>query len=270
MNKITNKDIDFPKCLKNATLYFKGNRSLINNTLVTITGSRGADKEGLLNAKKFAKELIENKVIPVTGFATGIEKAVAECGNVICILPCGLNSCYPKSHFNLYKEVLKNDGLLLSLEEPDASAAKWTFHRRNKLLAEISSGFVVIQAKKTSNTLKTAKLSKKVYTLPGGIDNPLYEGNNLLLKEGATAVTSSLDILEKLGIKAVQKNEDTVYNLTNFQKNILNIIDGETHFEDIIYKLNTTLPEVLECLSTLEVMGLAEETKPCIYRKTRR
>ena len=269
---ITKNDPDFPKCLRNETLYFLGNRSLLKNRLFTITGTKDSDREGISNAKNFATELIKNNVTPVTGFAPGIEKAVADCGECICILPCGLSpSCvYPKVHQSLYKEVLENGGLLLSLETPDTKAAKWTFPKRNKLLAQIGEGVLVVQAGESSDTIRFSKWGRRVYTIPGSISNVRYAGNNILLKTGAKAATSPCDILEDLGINKKETIENTECELTELQQTVLKCLDGESHFEQIMAKTGLILPEVIETVTGLELLGMAEEIKPCIYRKIRR
>ena len=263
---------DYPSCLEGETLYCLGNRELLSGRLITVTGAKDADNEGVSNAKKFTRELIEGGLTPVTGFAPGIEKAVAECGKCICILPCGLDeeSVYPKAHLDLRNKVLENGGLLLSLEAPGTKGADWTFVKRNKLLAEISEGLVIVQAGEKSNTLKILKSSKKVYTVPGSINNIRYGGNNILLRDGAKAVMSPGDILEDFGINTEEKIENTMYDLSDIQEKVLESLEGEMHFEEIVYKTGLSLPQVLESITMLEIMGLAEETNPCTYRKIRR
>lgn len=272
IGKILPKDDDYPSCLKGETLYYAGNRGLLSGILVTVTGTKNADVEGIKNAKAFAEELINAGLTPVTGFATGIEKAVAETGKCICILPCGLEKSvvYPKGHFNLYNSVIEKGGLLLSLEEPNAIAARWTFSKRNDFLAKISAAFLVVQAGEKSTTVKTAEKAEKVYTIPGSITNERYGGNNLLLKKGAKAVTSPSDILEDFGIIKEKTIENTECSLPEKAERILKLLEREMHLEEIMLKAELTMPEVSEGISDLEIYGLVQEVKPCVYAKIRR
>jgi len=173
---------------------------------VAIVGSRAASRPGLARARAWSRRLTERGVAVLSGLARGIDGAAhegaLEAGPTWGILGSGLARPYPKEHAGLMDRMVAAGGGVLSPFPPEAEPLKWHFPRRNLLLAVWTAGVLVIEAKLRSGSLVTARLSleqgREVWACPGAPEDPLAEGPNHLLRDGARMCRSPEDLLEDL------------------------------------------------------------------------
>ena len=189
-------------------IYMDGDLSLLKIPMIAIVGSRKASVEGLENAATFAKELSRAGLLIVSGLARGIDGAAHQATlklgpkhSTIAVCGAGVDVIYPKEHLDLAKNIRKQ-GLLVSELPLGAPPKSSHFPRRNRLIAALSIGVVVIEAAERSGSLITAKLAvelgREVFALPGSIQCPLSSGCNLLIQQGAKLVRNPQDVLEEL------------------------------------------------------------------------
>ena len=187
-------------------LYIKGNIELLEMPMIAIVGSRTASAEGLLNAALFAKELSRAGALIVSGLAKGVDgEAHRACLRshrpTVAVFGTGIDIIYPGEHLELAGGISKQ-GLLLS-ELPLGSGPKaFHFPRRNRIIAALALGVLVIEAAERSGSLITARLAadlgREVFALPGSIHKPLSKGCNLLIQQGAKLVREPSEVLEEL------------------------------------------------------------------------
>lgn len=211
--RIDRKNADYPRRLQDLydppdSLYIYGDASLLKKPMIAIVGSRNASPEGLKNARYLAQGLARAGALIVSGMAMGIDSAahhaVIELGSghfTAAILGTGLDIVYPRQNINLSRAI-GQQGLLIS-ELPMGTGPKaWHFPRRNRIIAALSHGVVVVEAAKRSGSLITARLAaelgREVFALPGPISNPNSIGCHLLIQQGAKLAFRTSDILEEL------------------------------------------------------------------------
>ncbi len=211
--RIDRKSADYPRRLQDLydppdSLYIYGDASLLKKPMIAIVGSRNASPEGLKNARYLAQGLARAGALIVSGMAMGIDSAahhaVIELGSghfTGAILGTGLDIVYPRQNINLSRAI-GQQGLLIS-ELPMGTGPKaWHFPRRNRIIAALSHGVVVVEAAKRSGSLITARLAaelgREVFALPGPISNPNSIGCHLLIQQGAKLAFRTSDILEEL------------------------------------------------------------------------
>ncbi|MBT9258472.1 MAG: DNA-protecting protein DprA [Clostridiales bacterium] len=170
---------------------------------VTLVGARRSDPSTLERARRWARRLAEEGVVVVSGLARGVDGAchrgaLEGGGRTVALLGSGLGCIYPPEHEEL-AEAIAQRGALLSEFPYGMKPRPFHFPFRNRLLAAFSPLTVVVQAGAQSGALHTAEyaqsLGRGVAALPGPVEDPLYEGSNRLLQEGAHPVTSVEDIL---------------------------------------------------------------------------
>ncbi len=211
--RIDRKSTDYPRRLQDLydppdSLYIYGDASLLKKPMIAIVGSRNASPEGLKNARYLAQGLARAGALIVSGMAMGIDSAahhaVIELGSghfTAAILGTGLDIVYPRQNINLSRAI-GQQGLLIS-ELPMGTGPKaWHFPRRNRIIAALSHGVVVVEAAKRSGSLITARLAaelgREVFALPGPLSNPNSIGCHLLIQQGAKLAFRTSDILEEL------------------------------------------------------------------------
>lgn len=175
---IENKN--YPNQLKKITnppkkLYVEGNINNLNSNCISVVGSRCCTEYGKKWCEKFVEELIKYDVTIVSGLAIGIDTiahktAVELGGNTIAVLPCGLNNIYPRKNVNLYNKIIKNGGTAITEYTEFTEAQSKYFLKRNRIVAGLSIGVLVIEAAYRSGTSVTAKFAveqeKNVYCIP--------------------------------------------------------------------------------------------------------
>ena len=190
------------------SLYIYGDANLLKKPMIAIVGSRNASPDGLKNARNLARGLAKAGALIVSGMALGIDsavhRAVIELGAghfTAAILGTGIDLVYPRQNISLY-QAIGRQGLLVS-ELPIGTGPKaWHFPRRNRIIAALALGVVVIEAAERSGSLITARLAaelgREVFALPGSICNPNSIGCHLLIQQGAKLIFRPSDVLEEL------------------------------------------------------------------------
>lgn len=217
---ITLADPDYPQALLEShdpplLLYAKGNKQLLNVPSLAIVGARSSTQVGNENAFAFAQHLSEVGWSIVSGLATGID-AAAHAGSLaaqnpnastIAVLGTGLDIIYPARNRDLAHQIAQA-GLLLSEFPLGTRALPHHFPQRNRLVAGLATGVLVVEAALKSGSLITARqaleLGREVFAIPGSIHSPLSRGCHQLIRQGAKLVESAEHIQEELSHKQPQ------------------------------------------------------------------
>ena len=257
---------DYPEALKAAdppiVLYGVGRRELLKERKFCIVGSRltppWAAKRG-----QALSERLSGRFAIVTGLAEGGDLAAIRgalpSGKLICVLPHGLDECYPAAHAS-YKEEIRKKGLLLSEYLPAEKTKKYNFAARNRILAGLSEGVLVLSAGKRSGALMTAgyaaEFGRDVFAFPYSLGTAQGEGCNELIKHGAYLCTGEEDVFECYGMAPQSKPQ---VPLSEEEARVLDVLqDGEEqHAAIIAERAGLQIYEITAVLSALELKGLA-------------
>jgi DNA processing protein len=189
-----------------AMLYTKGNLAVLKEPQVAIVGSRNASHEALALAQAFAKELAVSGITVTSGMALGIDGqahcgAIAGGGDTCAVLGSGVDVIYPARHKSL-AENIEAQGVLVSEYLPASQPRPGHFPKRNRIIAGLSCGVLVVEAALKSGSLITARLAmeynREVFAIPGSIHNPRARGCHWLIRQGAVLVETVADMLTEL------------------------------------------------------------------------
>lgn len=191
-------------------LYGIGAPELLGTLSIAVVGSRSPTRQGADHARSFAAHLSHAGLCIVSGLAQGIDGAAHEGalegpGRTIAVVGTGLDRVYPARHRELARRIAA-EGLLLSEYALGTPPLPANFPRRNRLIAGLSLGTLVVEAALQSGSLITARLAleqgREVFAIPGSIHSPQSRGCHALLKQGAKLVETAQDILEELHLPA--------------------------------------------------------------------
>jgi DNA processing protein len=187
-----------------ALLCAKGNLGLAELEAVAIVGARNASAGGRKFARQLSAELSEEGYLVVSGLARGIDTAAHEAathGQTAAVIAGGIDNIYPPENADLQKLIGEN-GLLLTEMLPGVVPRAELFPRRNRIISGMSRAIIVVEAALRSGSLITARLAgeqgRDVFAVPGSPLDPRAEGTNKLIKEGATLLTDSAEVIESL------------------------------------------------------------------------
>lgn len=185
-------------------LIMRGRADVVIRNTVSIVGSRNASALGRSFARQLAQEVGEASYTIASGLARGIDAAAHEAAlatGTLAVLAGGIDQVYPSEHRKLY-EAICEQGAVLSEMPFGWQAQARDFPRRNRIIAGVALGVVVVEAAERSGSLITARLAtengREVFAVPGSPLDPRAAGTNALLKDGATIATNSHDIIEQL------------------------------------------------------------------------
>lgn len=194
-------------------VYARGSLAALQPAAVAIVGSRRASHEGLRNAQALAEALARRGIIVTSGLAEGIDAAAhqgalegapAGQASTIAVTGAGIDRIYPAHHLPLARRMLEQGGLVLSEQPLGSAPVRANFPRRNRMIAALSRGTLVVEAALRSGSLITARqaaeLGREVMAVPGSIHNPLSHGCHHLIRDGATLIETVDDILQALGM----------------------------------------------------------------------
>jgi DNA processing protein len=182
----------------------RGHAGVLSMPMVAIVGSRNASAAGVKITQRLTQGLCENGFAIVSGLARGIDAAAHRASlatGTIAVLAGGQDKIYPPEHIELLDALLPN-GLAVSEMPLGWEPRGRDFPRRNRLISGLSLGVVIVEAAKRSGSLITARLAneqgREVFAVPGSPLDPRAEGTNGLIKQGATPVTETADIVAVL------------------------------------------------------------------------
>ena len=262
---LTIKSEHYPKGLKEIelkplVLYAKGNLALLKNDAFAIVGSRKSLPLSLSIAKDYATTLSKHFTL-VTGIAEGVDREVIKATlsttkNIISVIAGGFDNVYPSTNVDLFEKVA-SEGLVLSEYPPMVAPRPYYFPIRNRIIAGLSKGVLVVSAGKKSGTLYTAEYaceySRDLFAVPYSVGVASGEGSNDLIKRGAILTDKVDDILE---FYSLDSNEN-IDEFTKEEKEILKALSsGAMHIEKLSSALNKSAHEMIATLSILEIKGV--------------
>ncbi len=269
-------------------LFVKGNLDFIHDFPIAVVGSRSMTEYGQMATDLIVSQLVSVGAQIISGGMYGIDtQAHQSClkygGPTVCVLGYGFDYAYPETHQLFFEELLQQGGTILTEFAPTVSPKPGNFPRRNRIVAGMSLGTVVIEAAKKSGSQITARLAaeygREVFAVPGSITNPYTEGTKILINEGAKLVSSATDILEELhqhytslpvfdshkNVLSLPTKNDQIEqkNLPEFSsdhhKQLFVILKSQSHTTDeLCQMLQLPFVQLSPLLTELELEGLIE------------
>lgn len=279
---VTLNEDRYPSRLRNISsppyaLFYKGKLPEEEKKAMAIVGARECSMYGREMAKSYAEELARADVQIVSGMARGIDSegqwaALKAGGTSYAVLGCGVDICYPREEFALYRELEKNGGILSEFPM-GTEPMKAHFPARNRIISGLSDSVLVIEAKEKSGSLITADMAleqgKDVFALPGPVTSKLSEGCHSLIRQGAGILISPKELLLELGISSktefknltenknvLESEENIVYSCLNFQPMSPDLISAVTKLP---------IRTVIDKLISLELKGYIREVSKNNY-----
>jgi DNA processing protein len=247
---------------------------------LAVVGSRKYSEYGKAICEKLIEGLSGYSITIVSGLALGIDsighKAALKAGLPTIAIPgSGLSEkvLYPSSHRNLAKEIIENGGCLISEFDDDHEAYPHDFPRRNRIVAGMSHATLIIEAELQSGTLITSKLAteynRDVLTVPNSIFSKTSEGPHMLLRLGATPITSSADIISALGLTPHDNlfEKRDYKNCSTDEHEIISLLSEPRSRDEIIRLIGKPVYATQTVLATMEIKGLIEESMGELHLK---
>lgn len=273
---------DPPKCL-----YVDGDPMALWQPAIAIVGSRSPTAGGNDSASSFARLFAASGLIVVSGLALGIDAAAHRgaltSGRTVAVLGTGPDVVYPRAHRDLHGQIART-GALVSEYPPGTVARPGQFPRRNRIVAGLALGVLVVEASLRSGSLITARLAaeqgREVFAIPGSIHNPLARGCHQLIRQGAKLVETADEVLAELkpmatelGL-AIQQRLDLAHPSTPpvatdpKEAHLLNVLGFDpTSIEALIDRTQMPLAELSAMLLKLELDGQIESFRGARYAR---
>jgi len=263
-------------------LYVHGDASILNGPSISIVGTRRPTLYGSQMAERLGRDLAAKGLTIVSGLARGIDAiahtgATAVGGRAIGVIGTGIDVCYPKENKKLYAKVLER-GAIISELPTGSHPAPENFPVRNRIIAGMPHGVVLVEGKQHSGSLITARLAmefgREVYAVPGNVTQEVSFAPNQLIKQGAKLVTSADDVIEELPtpiraalvqaevVESAQRNLWAEESLNPSAKKIYELLNAEetVPIDELVEKSGLNSSEVLATLFDLEMKGMIRQS----------
>lgn len=281
---ITPFETEYPARLKQIYdypmgLYVKGELPPEHAPTVAVVGARGCSDYGRQMARHISGILALEGISIISGLALGTDGAAHQGAldkgcKTYGVLGCGINICYPSSHFRLYECMTKCGGVI-SEYGPGISPQARNFPMRNRIISGMSDVVLVVEAREKSGSLITAELGleqgREIFALPGRICDDLSSGCNRLIQHGASILVTPYDIMEYLGLKRekrlkIHKNNENL--LAKPEKMVYSCLDLQAkHLEEIVQASGISVTDCMGILLELELKGFVRRTNGQYYGK---
>ena len=275
------RDPAYPSRLKEIfdpppVLYVRGTLIPEDEWSVTVVGTRSPTAYGREVTQRLVGDLGRNRITVVSGLARGIDSTAHQAaldsgGRTIAVQACGLDMVYPAAHTGLARRIIEQ-GALVSDYPLGTKPRSEYFPRRNRILAGLTPGTLVVEAGDRSGALITARFAadegREVMCVPGSILSPPSRGVNRWIQEGAKAVLDVTDILEELNLQvtAQQMELPVMIPTDDTESAVLRHISPEpTHIDVIRRNAGMSIDTVSSALAMLELKGLVRQAGPMNY-----
>jgi DNA processing protein len=275
-------------------LYLRGQLRPEDESCVTVVGTRQITAYGRETTIRLVTDLVRNGVTIISGLARGVDAIAHQAaldagGRTIAVQPCGLDLVYPQSHASLARKIAERGAVLSDYPLGTAPKPEY-FPRRNRILAGLSPGTLVVEAPEKSGALITtafaAEEGREVFAVPGSILSPASKGVNRLIQDGAKAVLNANDVLEELhlhalrppaaaearGARATAVEKPPAAKATDraapqgYQAYLLKHLSAEpTHVDELRRLSGLPIAEVTSALSLMELNGVARHVGAMHY-----
>lgn len=267
---IGRRDDEYPALLGEvpeppARLWLAG-KTLEPAPALAVVGTRRATRYGLDAAFWLAGELARSGVTIVSGLAKGIDGAahrgaLAAGGRTVAVLGCGLDICYPARHRELFDQIA-GCGTLVSEYQPGTRPLPHHFPVRNRILAGMSVGVVLVEAPVAGGAMITARLAlefgREVFAVPGAVHSPVSLGPHLLIRDGARLAASPDQILEDLGMLRGPSADLQEPELNPDEARVMAVLEAEPLLLDMIARrAGMPVSSTAAVLVKLEMLALA-------------
>ena len=263
-------------------LYVRGNEQVLNRYTISIVGTRRPTPYGNQIAERLARDLAEHGLIVASGLARGIDSSahrgacVASRGGTIGVLGSGIDVVYPKENRKLFEEVEKRGAIITEFPMGTYPAPE-NFPVRNRMVAGMALGVIVVQGAQYSGSLITSRLAmefgREVYGVPGNVTEPVSFAPNQLIKQGAKLVAGWEDVVEELPteiraelfpVEATSQEERASLfeaNLSPIEKRLFDLIRIEEpiHVDELVETTGLSSSETLAALCEMEMRGIIRQ-----------
>lgn len=267
------KKIDNPPFI----LYVKGAIKPEDELSIAVVGTRKMTGYGGQVTESLVTELVGAKMTIVSGLARGIDSmahkaALKAEGRTIGVLACGLDIVYPPENVSLVKEIIDDNGAVISEFPLGMQPMPGSFPARNRIISGLALGTVVIEAPQRSGALITARHAaeqgREVFAIPGPVTSPNAAGPSHLIKMGAKLVFNAEDILDELNIESrIRKQEPKKITPENLEEEtILSLIKDEAkHIDEIVRESGFDPGKVASIMSLMEIKGKIRNLGNMVY-----
>ena len=279
-------DENYPSLLRQIydppyVLYVKGQIKATDDFSIAMVGTRQSTLYGRQVAKKLAGQLAASGVAIISGGARGIDSASHEGalnagGRTIAVLGTGMDIIYPSENVSLFQRI-SEQGAVITQFPFGRKGSKYTFPIRNRIVAGMTQGTVVVEANRSSGALITANLAgeygRNVYAVPGRIDSPRSAGCHDLIRDGAQLCESAEDVLSEFThLKAVNPElvKISMPTLSPVEQSVYEVLSHEEMQQDEIIRLSRlSSPQVSVALLQLEMKKLITQHPGRLFRRFR-
>jgi DNA processing protein len=263
-------------------LYVRGNEQVLNRHTISIVGTRRPTLYGNQIAERLARDLAEHGLIVASGLARGIDSSAhrgacaASRGGTVGVLGSGIDVIYPKENRKLFEEVEKRGAIITEFPMGTYPAPE-NFPVRNRMVAGMALGVVVVQGAQYSGSLITSRLAmefgREVYGVPGNVTEPVSFAPNQLIKQGAKLVSGWEDVVEELPTEiraelfpveaTTQEERASLFeqNLSPIEKRLFDLIRIEEpiHVDALVETTGLSSSETLAALCEMEMRGIIRQ-----------
>jgi DNA processing protein len=283
---VTLLDPQYPPLLKEIyapppVVFLRGTVLPDDQLALAVVGTRGATAYGRLLTERFVAALVEHGVTIVSGLALGIDAvahraALQHGGRTIAVLGSGVDTIYPSNHRGLAESIVRN-GALLSEYAPGTKPERDNFPARNRLIAGMTRGTLVVEAGEVSGALITARMAleqnREVFAVPGNVTSAASAGTNALLRAGEAKLVARVeDILEELNPGLVVEQLRLVELLPDneMEAALLRALSAEPlHVDDLSRATDLPVATVSSTLTMLEMKGSVTHAGGMVYARAR-
>ncbi|MFH1661560.1 MAG: DNA-processing protein DprA [Candidatus Falkowbacteria bacterium] len=272
---LTIEDKNYPKLLSEIycpppLLYYKGSVDYLNEFCLAVVGSRKYTAYGRQITEQIVKNLAQNNLTIISGLALGVDSiahnsALEVNGKTVAVLGTGIDrkSIYPYSNTYLADKIIDSGGAIISEFPIKTPPLRFNFPQRNRIIAGLSLGTLVVEATEKSGALITSNYAleqnREVFAVPGNIYSPVSIGPNNLIKSGAKPVTNAEDIIEALDLNQITdyiENKKIIPDSPEEEKILAHINHEPIHINDIARILNLNITIINSALAIMEMKGM--------------